>query len=306
MPDLFTSPQGLPQIDGTYYEVESVNSGPRRTWQEHNHRIRARVRVRWQDSFVFPEKVVGTVVRDGTGGTGNVFLRRGTPHLCPEPPVRPIYGMQCEGVDQGGNPTSAVDGPTYDSNGWPVPKWKRFDLTWEGPAYRLALDDVTNNLELHRYVSRSRVSRPREVGVLGGAWIIDGTNTRIMQSQFTVCPFADVRYVWHRIPFTAIPRNACRNCEGKINAAPFDTDTSVRGHNYATETMLFKGYDDSDQFWDATGVYCVNLVYTFEYHPFTWNKFPNAVNRWVLVHAEGTTAQRPYETADFNTLFKPE
>jgi hypothetical protein len=316
MPSLFPyNPVGLPRTaGGVYYEIDSVNPGPRRTWGASNSRTVITARVRFEEAPQFVTDLVGRVSREAGGGT--VQIRRVVPEVIPDfitPALQ--HCVMVDHVDQGDNPDIPGQGPAiHGPTGWPRPRWVRYRCVFEGLPYLVNDDRSPSTPELYRYVTRAVRSRAKEMRIPGGGWKTVPAGVQIMHTEHVVVPFADVMYVWHRVPFDAIPRNALRNLEGKINSVNWDIDRSVRGLYWPERTLLFKGWDDSKQYWDANGTYVCDVTYLFEYNPQTWWKFPSKTAAggksglgWQEVSDDGTSGGRhPYETGDFNLLFLPE
>lgn len=306
MPDLFTDPTGLPRVPRAGegkpyvpYEIESLTV--KRSRVPRSGMTTAVCRVKgWQaDDFI--TGMVGRAYVDGG------ILHRTLPESSPSDPRQ--YCTRCEQVDQGGDGLGGAGGPGLDpAHGWPVPKWVRFRVTFEGLAHRVETDEfvaaAADEPELYRYVERSWRPRAKEQQLPGGGFKIVGTTDRIGIVGFKRVIMADVQYVWRRVPVASLPIGVVFAALGHFNDATFDAGP-VGGYTFNEETLLFTGFDDSDKYWDANGDWVCDVVYSFEYRNYGWNRFLNNVGAPVEVSSDGTGGgTKPYTGADFNALFR--
>lgn len=325
---------GLPQTtkSGIYYEIDALNY--REQWIPGANRTEVTVRVPGDQAWDFVTDMVGRAY------IGDGILRRDIPEQNPFDPQQ--YCTKVEQVDQGGGEETfeeieevpepvdpEVDppaepartlflgesGPTADaSNGWPLPRWIRYRVTFEGLPYYCRTDEEVDDLgsgnlqarELLRYVVRTRRPQAREQQIPGGAFklvddAVPANRTPLMQTAFKVIMFADVQYVWHRVPVANLPLAIWDGALGKINQDAFDVLTG--GYNFAAETLLFAGYDDTNRYFDANEDWVCDVVLSWRYNKITWNKFLNNQAVAVAVSLDGTSGGgKPYEVTSFADL----
>lgn len=224
---------------------------------------------------------------------------------------------------------------------------------YSAEAYRVEALAATSGYggvrELYRYMQRMQKAYSGEQRIpslsdRGGFKIIAATvadQKAIGQVGLRKISMADVVYKWMRVPMGWPPPkgwiapgappywpprvNAIKPAEptkipardrfkGTINTDWWDVGP-IRGYAWAPETLLYVGYDDSAQYWDAAGMLCCDYVFNFKFKEGGWNKFLSAAGNWVEVSSDivagdtkgGTTAgKRPYEKSTFDYLFEYE
>lgn len=194
--------------------------------------------------------------------------------------------------------------------------------------------------ELYRYLQRMQKAYSAEQRIpaasdAGGFKVVDdavsANRLPIGQVAFRTVSMADVVYKWMRVPLgwpppkgwappggapywpprvnpvsTLTPENfpARDRFKGTVNSEYWDVGP-IRGYAWAPETLLYVGYDDSNQYTDAAGVRCCDYVFNFKYKEGGWNKFLSARGEWVRVSLDGTSSgTQPYAESDFNYLFE--
>jgi hypothetical protein len=157
---------------------------------------------------------------------------------------------------------------------------------------------------------------------------------------------ANVKYIWHDVPYNCIPWNAITSCAGAVNNGPIGTPPMpavVNGQNYVTfppftttfdgyapGTLLFSSVDEFEPRLSPYGQRLVDLAYNFIYQP-NWTAAlwadtsgstftcaghnslpridPNTKNfcYWP-VSGDGlfNSSVVPFRTANFATLFNPD
>jgi hypothetical protein len=112
-------------------------------------------------------------------------------------------------------------------------------------------------------------------------------------------------------------RDSFENC---INDDWFDV-AAPDGIAAPPGTLLYLGYDDSNRYYDAAGDWVCDIVFNFKLKQSLdaggaqsvdsagfyggWNFFLTAQGVWKEVSTTGANSgQRPYQTRDFNKLFK--
>jgi len=297
MPSLFGSdgPEGLPQTkSGIYYEIRSVEPGPRTDWVPRANRTVIDARIRDGDYRNWLQDMVGIVKFDWDFGStpgSPTMLSRLIPEFDPQSYLpntaassQLIAGLWCtrvEGIDMGGSPTGGPLGPAYDAtNGWPVPQWDRYKCTFDALDY-VVLDDQTvqilagagtNAPEMFRYVSRHVRRKYSEQQIPMGQLFIAGSTGDVggpyplppTAGTFVKVGSAIVKYIWKRVPTQYVPYAAMQACENCVNLGAWDT-VIPNGRNWPDGTLRFAGYEDTDQYTDATGLWVVDLTLDFEY-----------------------------------------
>lgn len=219
-------------------------------------------------------------------------------------------------------------------------------------AYRLEGDVTTSGYggvrELYRYMQRmqkaySAEQRIPSLSAAGGFKIIDdavsANRKPIGQVGFRTVSMADVVMKWMRVPLgwppprdwtppgappfwpprvnafsTADPTKkvARDRFKGTVNQSWWDAGP-IRGYAWEPYSLLYVGYDDSNQYWDGAGMLCCDYIFNFKFKEGGWNKFLSAAGNWVEVSSDisagdglgGTSAgKKPYEVNDFDKLFE--
>jgi hypothetical protein len=339
MPSLFDAndpPPGLPMTaSGIYFEIESCTV--RDNWVPRANQTTANTRVAYAGSELWITDMVGKVTVTYPASGAGATLRRQVPYQSPYPvpgPLAPgtaaIGGQWCtrvEGIDQGGDPEPANEGPRFDGvTGWPVPKWVRYRCTFEGLPYAVLTDAQTDlwggpttGAELQRYVIRSRRARKKEQQVpMGGWYFVPGAavpaNKVPGTTWFKNTIQADVQYVWVRVP---VQRLNVANLKAALNTVNFGPwDLVPGGYAWDPGTLLFVGWDDADRYFDANGDWVADVVFYFDHKDLGlplgavggpragWQWFLNPLGNPVQVSSDGTTTgQLPYPSSDFNLIF---
>jgi hypothetical protein len=252
---------------------------------------------------------------------------------------RPTSGINHADALEGFPATRRVSGGvTLESMLWDVLS----DTSAE--AYRAEAETATTGYggvrEMYRYVQRMQKAYSAEqripaASAAGGFLIVDDATAAnrkpIGQVAFRTVSLADVVYKWMRVPLgwpppkgwtppavapfwpprvnpvsPAAPSNfpARDRFKGTVNSEYWDVGP-IRGYAWAPETLLYVGYDDSNQYEDAAGVRCCDYVFNFKYKEGGWNKFLSARGEWVRVSLDGlSTGTKPYTTNDFDYLFE--
>lgn len=221
----------------------------------------------------------------------------------------------------------ALDGIGVDetyAGGWPKAAGVSYAGTFLALPFRVSTDYLiqqNGHTELDRYVVRRRQDVPRERRVNVYTLTYGPTsppNRPSLPEQGFVPDLQRIYYyTWKEIPTEHIPNAAISACLLKINDATFDSLAFLSpgfGGPFDASTVLFTKVDGLDQPYKmASGKWAVDITYTFKFQPWTWNKArifknANATNASfdeVDIYV-GQTTNRPYNTADFSTLFRIE
>lgn len=356
---------GLPQTTahGVPYEIESVLPGPREDYVPNANRTMINTRIFFQQTELWTQDMVGTVAFNSNFNTTPGFvsaLTRTIPQQCPfaptgnyDPSIGGIGGQWCTRIEQNDSGGSWLDGlnaesgrgPIFDpSSGWPLPQYQRHRCTFEGLPYSILSDAAIgvsgpdaffffaglNAPEMSRYVIRSRRPKVREQQIpLGQLYIAGSVPPGPAKLLPNVGPFvrlasADVQYTWVRVPVNCIPTATLILYENCINFGVWDT-VNPGGYSWPDGTLRFAGYDDTNRYQDATGIWVCDLIYYFEYRnvgllptgqPAGWNYafLPSTLGGSIVGVTTDGKAVTPngggfnclYLGRDFNQLFWPQ
>lgn len=317
MPDLFGDTTGLPATTsgGIYYEIASIDYSEQ--WVAGANRTVVVCRIDYENVYDWVTAMVGRSYKASVSGT--MRLRRDLPEANPFVPTQ--YCTKVEELDQGGGPTDD-EGPEADAaSGWPIPKWTRYRVTFEGLPFAARTDDLVDaasgfeERELARYCVRSQRCVAKEQQYPGGGFYELGDTTNKLQATgFKTIVMGEVSYTAMRWPVDDLP-SARKTLRGRINDAVWDN--GVGGYGWAAGTLLYVGFDDTNRYWDANGQWVCDIVYQFRARilkdpddatgllEYGWNYYLNKATKPVEVTTTGTGAgTRPYMTGDFNTLFR--
>jgi len=153
-------------------------------------------------------------------------------------------------------------------------------------------------------------------------------------------PYWELTYTWHDVP--DIPIKAIANCQGKINAGPFDQPVILsnvfittpytvgeltKANGFTSPPVVqgtndFGGYPPATllcfppvitEYRGTTGRRTHDIAFKFGYNPAVgptgsqgWNNFPASDGNYYAASATpqgGGAAQNLYQSADFNQLF---
>jgi len=170
----------------------------------------------------------------------------------------------------------------------------RFAVTYKAVPYNIYGGTQPNELEADRYIIR-RTNYAIESLTIPGQGLKFTDGTKINEQMTILMPTQEITYTWVMTP--KVPYSAINNCIGKVNQGVFD-------NRYEAETLLMVAPDIEPYWHPAQEVVVWNITYKWIYRATEWNKFyRRSTNQFepVVGVASGT---KPYETADFNTLFE--
>ena len=245
-------------------------------------------------------------------------------------------------MSQAGTNWPKVDWCRYQTQFETTPYWVRSSA--EMDAIAIAANSgpsaYAGARELYRYVDRQCTNTSKEqpipaASTAGGFKVIDdvtAANRRpIGQVGFRVISMADVTYKWIRVPVgwppppgwlisdpanpwpppanpsapaPGVARRTRDTFKGKVNSDYFDC-ADIEGYCWQPGELLYTGYDDSYRYFDAAGDRVCDITFRFRFKEGGWNKFLSARGEWKEVSLTGlSTGTKPYESADFNDLFR--
>lgn len=276
---------------------------------------------RWSDANDFIDFCEGYTVWDRTEPSR---FHRVLPAASPFQST--MYCEACELVEYAAYQS---DIRTAESAGhWPSADVATYRLTFRPRLYDMLTDAEVDSTdypwyahgckELGRYVERIITPRVEELKI--GQYQLEAQNPadsswRLIPDYGHV-PFVvtDVVYIWHQVPYDAVPLDAVANCGGKVNSSAFDKKRNVADtgwvDRWAAETLLFKGLaQEIKPYPGPNGELLCDVYYAFTYQEKTWNKFPPpdpTSTTWWPIRRFGVSPDADlYAGADFRTLFKP-
>jgi len=184
---------------------------------------------------------------------------------------------------------------------------------------------------LTRYVSRHVTDCPRMWEIPNGMlkyseFALIGVASAGLPVGFPVVQFRQrVTYIWHGVPYQAIPRNAIAKNGGRVNRAPID--------GYPIGTLLFESSREVNR-QDYLGQWVADIEYNFMFMPnydklgeaynggfMGWNSVPRVMPGGIFRYAPVTTdggaptpgdfsrypvGNTPYMLGHFDDLFRPD
>lgn len=298
-------------------------------------RITAPVQVAWEDWQVAAQSFVGYPRLVEAGGIR--WISRNLP--------LPYYSLANPDGDHWLYATSVsrVEGISpdgTDSEGCPAYKKARIWLVFNSVTYDILPDDssllmgslgstAADEGTLKRYVSgpfwqhkNRQISLRR--GVFKSVWQTGDpttgsgahiTNTLLEGLGFPE-PGAEVTYIWHQVPASALPLVAIANCMGKVNSTQFDL--------FPAGTLLYEN-PGVRHYVSAVGQPTVDVTQRFTWMPRV-ARYGTAVQRgwnWMLTFLKSAsgvatphydyreyklngTGANPFASADFTSLFRPD
>ena len=213
---------------------------------------------------------------------------------------------------------------------WMAIDWARYAVEFRSRKYDMAtdaqLDDATNAWnaygckELGRFTERIVRYASQELRVaqykLDATDPATGTPTRVPDVGFTPFYKAEVVYIWHNVPYDAVPIDAMNACSLCVNQTAFDLKPSLDGATlvprWPAGTMLFKGLgQELDPYPGPRGDLLVDVHYLFGYQAKGWNFYPNPKDPsptaawWPITRHGVAGGVGLYGQTDFRPLFKP-
>jgi hypothetical protein len=159
-------------------------------------------------------------------------------------------------------------------------------------------------------VIREEESRPRERRTSN--FFFERVDNSKVVPDVGFVPFIDYEFTltWVDVPEYSVPITAIANCNLKINNAAWDINKDGTYGRYKKGTLLFCGIAGKVRpHRGPDGSWLKTLPYVFRWQPGdnsedTFQKIPIGLT-WVEIRRRDT-AEKPYGTADFDTLFQPE
>lgn len=178
----------------------------------------------------------------------------------------------------------------------------------------------------------------------GSTGFRDTTSGKLIgQVGFRAIEYADVTYKWIRVPVGWPPpagwtgysmgnpwpppvglsaanttfKRTRDSYLNTVNSTWFDV-ASPDGYAFPPGTLLYTGYSDDNRYYDAAGDWVCDVTFNFKFRGSLdsgksgagnfggWNYALNSQGAWVYINIEGsgTSGTPPYQSRDFNNLFR--
>lgn len=234
--------------------------------------------------------------------------------------------------------------PDSDANNWMDADWAAYTVEYRHRKYSLLTDAQVDSggnpwaaygcKELGRYLERICRFNAQERKISG--YLLQTydpvTNNHLVDiPDAGFVPFyqGEIVYIWHQVPYDAVPLDAMTACTACVHGQdfgppngmvgqPFDLKRNVADDawvlRWEEDTLLFKGLGEPlDPYPGPSGELLVDVHYLFGWQPQGWNYFPPPVpgDPWRPVRRRLNVpdAANPnipyYGLADFRSLFKP-
>jgi hypothetical protein len=241
----------------------------------------------WKDRKLFVRAMLGGV----TTGINRI-----------PPDVHPDYSLKSLATGGGGLVATNVEliagigVPAAGGSGGMISYDRaRFAVTYKAVPYNVSGGVQTNELTADRYIIRKTNYAIESLVVPGQGLKFSSDGTKINEQMTLLMPTQEITYTWVMAP--KVPYSAINNCIGKVNHAAFD-------NRYEAETLLMVAPDIEPYWHPAQEAIVWNVTYKWIYRATGWNKFyRKSTNQFESVVGVASGA-KPYQTADFTTLFQ--